>query len=69
MSLPLHCTLPPGKKTLCAQYFTVKVAEGIVAASYKDGDKFYIDPAKLLPLERFLPKPKGAAPTRGVAPL
>ena len=54
---------------MCAQYFTVKVAEGIVAASYKDGDKFYIDPAKLLPLERFLPKAKGSAPTRGLAPL
>lgn len=32
--------------------------EGIVATSYAQGDKFYIDPAKLLPLARFLPQPK-----------
>lgn len=37
------------------------MAEGIVATSYKAGDKFFIDPAKLLPMERFLPQPKGAA--------
>ena len=40
-------------------YFTVKPAEGIVAASFKKGDKVYIGGDKLLPLERFLPKPKG----------
>lgn len=43
-------------------YFTVKPSEGIVAASFKEGDKFYIGPDKLLPLERFLPKPKSATP-------
>jgi hypothetical protein len=32
--------------------------EGIIATSYKEGDKFYIDPMKLLPLSRFLPQPK-----------
>lgn len=32
--------------------------EGIIATSYTAGDKFYIDPAKLLPLSRFLPQPK-----------
>jgi len=32
--------------------------EGIVATSYSAGDKFYIDPRKLLPLARFLPQPK-----------
>lgn len=32
--------------------------EGIVATSYGAGDKFYIDPMKLLPLARFLPQPK-----------
>lgn len=32
--------------------------EGIIATSYSAGDKFYIDPAKLLPLARFLPQPK-----------
>ncbi|KAM5558261.1 putative H/ACA ribonucleoprotein complex subunit 1-like protein 1 [Rosa sericea] len=43
-------------------YFSVKVMEGIVATSYSQGDKFYIDPAKLLPLARFLPQPKGQKP-------
>ncbi|KAJ0261145.1 H/ACA ribonucleoprotein complex subunit 1-like protein 2 [Hirschfeldia incana] len=38
--------------------FSIKMKEGIVAASYAQGDKFYIDPAKLLPLARFLPQPK-----------
>lgn len=42
------------------QMFTIKMAEGIHATSYKTGDKFFIDPYKLLPLERFLPQPKGA---------
>lgn len=32
--------------------------EGIIATSYSEGDKFYIDPMKLLPLSRFLPQPK-----------
>ncbi|KAG2562825.1 putative H/ACA ribonucleoprotein complex subunit 1-like protein 1 [Panicum virgatum] len=40
-------------------YFSVKMMEGIIATSYKEGDKFYIDPMKLLPLSRFLPQPKG----------
>lgn len=48
-----------------SQYFTIKMSEGVVATSYASGDKFYIDPMKLLPLERFLPKPKGAP---GAAP-
>ncbi|KAL9232995.1 hypothetical protein vseg_008042 [Gypsophila vaccaria] len=42
-------------------YFSVKMKEGVVATSYSPGDKFYIDPAKLLPLARFLPQPKGQA--------
>ena len=41
-------------------YFTVKPTEGIVATSFKKGDKVYIGGDKLLPLERFLPKPKSA---------
>ncbi|XP_006663547.2 putative H/ACA ribonucleoprotein complex subunit 1-like protein 1 [Oryza brachyantha] len=40
-------------------YFSVKMLEGIIATSYSEGDKFYIDPMKLLPLARFLPQPKG----------
>jgi len=39
-------------------YFTIKPSEGIQAASFKSGDKFYIGGDKLLPLEKFLPKPK-----------
>ncbi|KAI9850751.1 MAG: CDP-diacylglycerol-serine O-phosphatidyltransferase [Thelocarpon superellum] len=39
-------------------YFTIKPQEGIVATSFKSGDKFYIASEKLLPLDRFLPKPK-----------
>ncbi|ERM93526.1 hypothetical protein AMTR_s00004p00060080 [Amborella trichopoda] len=38
-------------------YFSIKMSEGIIATSYASGDKFYIDPAKLLPLQRFLPQP------------
>jgi H/ACA ribonucleoprotein complex subunit 1 len=45
-------------------YFTIKPSEGIQATSFKEGDKFYIGSEKLLPLEKFLPKPKpaGGAP-------
>jgi hypothetical protein len=32
--------------------------EGVIATSYNEGDKFFIDPMKLLPLSRFLPQPK-----------
>ncbi|TXG66318.1 hypothetical protein EZV62_007593 [Acer yangbiense] len=39
-------------------YFSIKMMEGIVATSYNAGDKFYIDPSKLLPLSRFLTPPK-----------
>ncbi|KAF7720746.1 H/ACA snoRNP pseudouridylase subunit [Apophysomyces ossiformis] len=41
-------------------YFTVKPQEGMVATSFKLDDKVYIGTDKLLPLERFLPKPKAA---------
>ncbi|KAG0171968.1 H/ACA snoRNP pseudouridylase subunit [Apophysomyces sp. BC1034] len=41
-------------------YFTVKPQEGMVATSFKAEDKVYIGTDKLLPLERFLPKPKVA---------
>jgi len=40
-------------------YFTVKPVEGIVATSFKKGDKVFIGGDKLLPLDRFLLKPKG----------
>ena len=41
-------------------YFSVKMGEGMVANSFKKGDKVYIAGDKLLPIERFLPKPKVA---------
>ncbi|KAE8394194.1 Gar1/Naf1 RNA binding region-domain-containing protein [Aspergillus alliaceus] len=34
-------------------YFTVKPQEGIVATSFKPGDKVYIGGDKLLPLEKY----------------
>jgi len=39
-------------------YFSVKMQEGMVASSFQKGDKVYIGSDKLLPVERFLPKPK-----------
>jgi H/ACA ribonucleoprotein complex subunit 1 len=44
-------------------YFSVKMGEGMVANSFKKGDKVYIAGDKLLPVERFLPKPKVAGGT------
>ena len=60
------CSLNVGNGVLsvvytCLQYFTIKMQDGVVATSYANGDKFYIDPMKLLPLDRFLPKPKGSS--------
>lgn len=43
-------------------FFTIKPSEGVQASSFKDGDKFFIAPDKLLPIERFLPKPKEVGP-------
>ncbi|KIP02002.1 hypothetical protein PHLGIDRAFT_130970 [Phlebiopsis gigantea 11061_1 CR5-6] len=44
-------------------YFSVKMGEGMVASSFKKGDKVYISGEKLLPIDRFLPKPKVAGVT------
>lgn len=41
-----------------AVYFTIKPSEGVQATSFQAGDKVYIGGDKILPLERFLPKPK-----------
>ncbi|KAJ3755210.1 H/ACA ribonucleoprotein complex, subunit Gar1/Naf1, partial [Lentinula raphanica] len=41
-------------------YFSIKMSEGVVASSFKKGDKVFIGGDKLLPIERFLPKPKVA---------
>ena len=45
-------------------FFTVKLDNGVVASSFKPNDKVYIATDKLLPLERFLPKPKPAGGNR-----
>ena len=39
-------------------FFSIKMEAGIVANSFQKGDKVYIGEDKLLPIERFLPKPK-----------
>ncbi|KAF9812998.1 hypothetical protein IEO21_05831 [Rhodonia placenta] len=41
-------------------FFSVKMEQGMVASSFKKGDKVYIGGDKLLPIDRFLPKPKAA---------
>jgi len=48
-------------------FFSIKMGEGMVASSFKKGDKVYIGGDKLLPIERFLPKPKvvGGVTKRG----
>ncbi|KAM5218508.1 H/ACA ribonucleoprotein complex subunit 1-like [Hipposideros larvatus] len=40
-------------------YFSVKLSENMKASSFKKLHKFYIDPYKMLPLQRFLPRPPG----------
>merc|ERR1711981_392629 len=45
--------------------FSVKTSDGVQASSYQDGDKVYINPMKTLPLERFLPQPRGAISKAG----
>lgn len=47
-------------------YFTIKPSEGIQATSFEKGAKVYIGGDKLLPLERFLPKPKPPPGTKGL---
>ncbi|KAI8048203.1 Gar1/Naf1 RNA binding region-domain-containing protein [Thamnidium elegans] len=41
-------------------FFTVKMESGVTATTFKPDDKVYIGLDKLLPMERFLPKPKVA---------
>ncbi|KAH9830945.1 Gar1/Naf1 RNA binding region-domain-containing protein [Rhodofomes roseus] len=51
-------------------YFSVKMEQGMVASSFKKGDKVFIGGDKLLPVERFLPKPKiaGVTSTHNISP-
>lgn len=47
-------------------YYSIKLVEGVSGDSYKPGDKFCMGWDDTLPIDRFLPKPKGAAgPRRG----
>ncbi|CAB3409017.1 unnamed protein product [Caenorhabditis bovis] len=39
--------------------FSVTLAQGIKASSFKSGSELFIDPGKLLPVERFLPNSGG----------
>lgn len=41
-------------------FFTVKMEGGMTATTFKPDDKVYIGLDKLLPMDRFLPKPKVA---------
>lgn len=49
-------------------YFTVKMDAGMIATSFKADDKVYIAGDKLLPIERFLPKPKQLTKGESIAP-
>lgn len=53
-------------------YFSAKLEEGVKASSFKKGQVLYMNPEDLLPMERFIPKPKvpgqkgaGAGPRGG----
>lgn len=39
---------------------SIRLGENMKASSFKVNQKLFIDPAKLLPLQRFLPKPPGS---------
>lgn len=39
---------------------TIRLSDNIYSSSFEKNQKLFIDPAKLLPLQRFLPKPPGA---------
>ncbi len=41
--------------TLRDFFVSVKLSEEVKAGSFKKGQQLYIDPAKMLPLARFLP--------------
>ena len=51
--------------TIQEVFFSVKPMDGISASSFKAGDKLYINPEKLLPLQRFLPQPGGSGGGKG----
>ncbi|CAD1480007.1 unnamed protein product, partial [Heterotrigona itama] len=46
-------------------YVSIKVSENIKASSFQKDTQLFIDPNKLLPLQRFLPKPPGSVQRKG----
>lgn len=48
-------------------YFSVKPVDGVVAGSFQPGDRVFLGPDKLMPLQRFLEPPAGGVkkPGRG----
>ncbi|KYM99829.1 PREDICTED: H/ACA ribonucleoprotein complex subunit 1 [Cyphomyrmex costatus] len=46
-------------------YVSIKLSENVKASSFQKDAQLYIDPAKLLPLQRFLPKPPGESKRGG----
>ena len=46
-------------------YFSVKLQQGMVASSFKEDQKFFISPDKLLPLSRFTAPPPGTKSPAG----
>ncbi|KAK3931539.1 putative H/ACA ribonucleoprotein complex subunit 1 [Frankliniella fusca] len=51
--------------TIKDHFVSVNLGENFKAKSFTPNQKLYIDPAKLLPLARFLPQPPGAKRGRG----
>ncbi|EEB16508.1 conserved hypothetical protein [Pediculus humanus corporis] len=52
--------------TIRNYYVSVRLSDEVKVNSFQVNDKVYIDPAKILPLSRFLPKPPGQkGPKRG----
>ncbi|XP_038060117.1 H/ACA ribonucleoprotein complex subunit 1-like isoform X2 [Patiria miniata] len=50
---------------LTEYYFSVKMSDNMKVSSFSKDQKLFIDPMKLLPLQRFLPKPPGSVQKRG----
>merc|ERR1712029_995607 len=46
--------------TIREYYVSVKLSDDVKAKSFEANKQLFIDPAKLLPLSRFLPQPPGA---------
>merc|ERR1711994_1239213 len=51
--------------TIREYYVSVKLSDDVKAKSFEANKQLFIDPAKLLPLSRFLPQPPGTKMSRG----